>query len=99
MVDQQFNSAERRRNRIRQVAQGYAAAHEIISGALALGLLVGAGAWLDDRLGWSPVMVLVGSALGFLVAGVSFRQLLRRLDREAARDKQRKVVEREQQVS
>jgi F0F1-type ATP synthase assembly protein I len=84
-----FNDQDHRRKRVKQVAQAYRAAHEVVSGAMSLGLMVLAGYWLDRKYGWSPVLTVCGALLGFVVAGLSFRQLLRRLDRESARNKQR----------
>jgi F0F1-type ATP synthase assembly protein I len=77
----------RRNSRAAQVAQAYRLAHEVVSAALALGLLVWGGVWLDEKSGWSPALTICGACLGFVVAGASLRQLLRRLDQEAARKK------------
>ena len=83
-------SDQRRRSQASQIAQAYRTAHEIFSAALALGLFVGTGYWLDSKLGWSPALTICGACLGFVVAGVSLRVILRRLDREAAKEKARK---------
>ncbi len=90
-------SDQRRRSQTSQIAQGYRTAHEILSAALALGLFVGAGYWLDRKVGWSPVLTICGACLGFVVAGVSLRALLRRLDQESARKKAQKPGNRESQ--
>lgn len=81
---------QRRRSMASQIAQGYRTAHEVLSAALSLGLLIGAGYWLDRKVGWTPVLTICGAGLGFVVAGASLRVLLRRLDQEAAREKARK---------
>lgn len=70
-----------------QIAQAYRQAHEIVSAALTLALLAGGGAWLDHRYGISPILTVCGAIVGCAMAGLSLRQLLRRLDREAARRK------------
>ncbi len=77
----------RRARRAGQVAQAYRLAHEVVSAALALGFLVWGGYWLDEKSGWSPALTVCGACLGFVLAGASLRQLLRRLDQEAARKK------------
>jgi len=89
MSDGSSRSGQRRRSQVSQIAQAYRTAHEILSAALGLGLLVGAGYWLDIKLGWSPAMTISGACLGFVVAGVSLRALLRRLDQES-KEKKRK---------
>ena len=72
-----------------QIAQAYRTAHEILSAAIALGLLVWAGYWLDSKLGWTPALTICGACLGFVVAGVSLRALLRRLDQESKKKKRK----------
>ena len=83
-------SRQPRKSQTSQIAQAYRTAHEILSAALALGLLVGAGYWLDRKVGWAPALTICGACLGFVVAGVSLRALLRRLDQESARKKAQK---------
>lgn len=77
----------RRKSAAAQIAQGYRTAHEILSAALSMGLLTGGGYWLDQKVGWTPVLTICGAVLGFVVAGVSLRALLRRLDHESAEEK------------
>jgi len=89
------NDVDRRRKKVAQIAQAYRAAHEVVSGAMSLGLMVLGGYWLDRRYGLSPVLTICGAVLGFVVAGVSFRQLLRRLDHESAKKKQKPPDQRE----
>lgn len=89
------NDQDRRRKRVQQIAQAYRAAHEVVSGAMSLGLMVLAGYWLDRKYGWSPVLTICGAVVGFVVAGFSFSQLLRRLDQDAAGEKQRRTESRE----
>ena len=93
--DRMPNEADRRRSRTGQIAQAYQTANEVVSGAMALGLLAGGGAWLDHRYGWSPVLTLTGAILGTVFAGASLRQLMRRLDQENARAKRRCAEDRE----
>jgi hypothetical protein len=38
-------------------------------------LFIGGGAWLDNKLGWTPWLLFVGIALGLLTAGGLFYQL------------------------
>ena len=90
-------SNQRRRSQTSQIAQAYRTAHEILSAALALGLFVGAGYWLDHKVGWAPLLTICGACFGFVVAGVSLRALLRRLDQESARKKAQKPDGRESQ--
>ena len=62
---------------------------------MSLGLLILAGFWLDKKYSWSPVLTICGACLGLVVAGVSLRQLLRRLDRESAELKRKAAKARE----
>lgn len=87
--------SNRRRKKVAQIAQAYRAAHEVVSGAMSLGLMVLAGFWLDRRYGLSPVFTICGSLLGFVVAGISFYQLVQRLDQESAKKKQKPADDRE----
>ena len=86
-----------RRSQASQIAQGYRTAHEILSAAIALGLLAAAGYWLDLKLGWTPALTVCGACLGFVFAGVSLRVLLRRLDQES-KEKKRKSGFEESQI-
>ena len=87
MSDRRTEQKRRRRNAVQQIAQGYRTAHEVLSAALSLGLMIGAGYWLDQKMGWSPVLTICGACFGFVVAGVSLRALLRRLDQETRAQK------------
>ena len=78
-----------RRRRAEQIAQAYRAAHEVISAAASIGVMAFGGFWLDRRFGFTPVLLICGTCLGFLMAGLSLRQLMRRLDRESAESKRR----------
>ena len=89
MSDGSSGATQRRRSQVSQIAQAYRTAHEILSAALALGLLAGAGYWLDSKMGWTPALTICGACLGFVVAGVSMRVLLRRLDQESKKKKRR----------
>ncbi|MDA1232320.1 MAG: AtpZ/AtpI family protein [Planctomycetota bacterium] len=97
MSDQNSRSGQRRSSQASQIAQAYRTAHEVLSAALAMGLFVGAGYWLDVRIGWKPVLTICGACVGFVVAGVSLRTLLRRLDQESARKKAQKQSDRKSQ--
>jgi F0F1-type ATP synthase assembly protein I len=88
-------SEKQRRSRASQIAQAYRAAHEVVSAAMSVGLLVLGGFWLDRKYAWTPVLTVCGALLGFFLAGVSLRQLLRRLDYESARKKQKPSESRE----
>lgn len=85
-------------NRTSQIAQAYRAANEVVSAALSLALMVGIGFWLDRRLGWNPVLTVSGAGLGFAMAGLSLRRLLRRLDRETETRKRQAAENRESSV-
>lgn len=95
MSSGQPNQSERRRSRSSQVAEAYRTAHEVVSAAISLGLLIFAGYWLDAEYGWSPLLTICGACLGLVVAGVSLGQLLRRLDRESAELKRKAAKARE----
>ncbi|MEJ7591462.1 MAG: hypothetical protein WKF77_07925 [Planctomycetaceae bacterium] len=89
MSDGSSGSSQRRRSQTSQIAQAYRTAHEILSAALGLGVLTGGGYWLDSKLGWTPALTICGACLGFVVAGVSLRVLLRRLDQESKKKKRK----------
>ena len=90
MTNQDSTPSPRRSSAAVQIAQAYRTAHEVLSAAMSMGLLVGAGYWADRETGWSPGFTIFGACLGFVVAGASLRALLRRLDQESGRDKKRK---------
>ena len=92
LPSQSSDQEKRRRSRVTQVAQAYRAAHEVVSAAMSLGLLVLGGFWLDKRYECGPLFVISGAVLGFIVAGASLRQLLKRLDQESARNKLKSSV-------
>ena len=96
MSDGSPGSQQRRRSQASQIAQAYHTAHEILSAAIGLGVLAGGGYWLDSKLGWTPALTICGACLGFVVAGVSLRALLRRLDQESKK-KRRKSGDEETQ--
>lgn len=79
-----------RRNRVRQIAQAYRTAHEIVSAAAFAGILIFGGHWLDTKYGVSPWATVAGAFLGFLLAGLSLRQLLLRLDRELSSERRKR---------
>ena len=78
-----------RRRRAEQIAQAYRTVHEVVSAAASIGVMAFGGLWLDRKFGLSPVLLICGACLGFLMAGLSLRQLLRRLDRDSAARKKR----------
>lgn len=78
-----------RKRRAEQIAQAYRTVHEVVSAAASIGVMAFGGFWLDRKFGLSPVLLICGTCLGFLMAGLSLRQLMRRLDREAASGKKR----------
>lgn len=83
---QKLTSSQRRTS---QIAQAYRNAHEIVSASIGLALLAGGGYLLDRRWGWTPVLTICGSCLGFLTASISLRRLLQRLDRESRQARER----------
>lgn len=88
-----------RRRQTGQIAQAYRVAHESASAAASLGLMTYGGYWLDQRFGWRPLLTICGACLGFLIAGMSLRQLLRRLDREDLKRRQKASGEDRQKAS
>lgn len=89
MTDGSPGSSQRRKSQASQIAQAYRTAHEILSPAIGLGVLAGGGYWLDSKLGWTPALTICGACLGFVVAGVSLRALLRRLDQESKKKRRK----------
>ncbi|MFN8709700.1 MAG: AtpZ/AtpI family protein [Planctomyces sp.] len=73
------------RRRISEIAEAHRTANDVVSSALGIALFAGGGYYLDSRFGWSPVLTIVGAVFGFVSAGFSLRNLLRRLDGEARR--------------
>ena len=89
---------QQRQSRASQVAQAYRTAHEVVSGAVSMAVMTGGGFWLDRKFGFSPVLTICGATLGFVVAGVSLKTLLQRLDQESAKKrKTQKPTEEENQ--
>jgi F0F1-type ATP synthase assembly protein I len=97
MSDGSSGSRQRRKSNASQIAQAYRTAHEIISAAVAMSVMVGGGYWLDHKFGWTPAMTVCGACLGFVAAGASLRVLLRRLDQESARKRADDLKKRESQ--
>jgi len=85
MPHRKSETSEQRQSRASQVAQAYRTAHEVVSGAISMAVMTGGGYWLDRKYGFSPVLTICGASLGFVVAGVSLKALLQRLDHESAR--------------
>lgn len=84
--------------RVSQIAQAYRAANEVVSAAISLALMAGGGYWLDQRLGWTPVLTICGACLGFAMAGLALRRLLQRLDRETEKSQRQAAENRETSV-
>ena len=89
MSERRSGSSEQRKSATSQMAQAYRTAHEIISAAMSMVVMVGCGYWLDTKFGWIPVLTICGACLGIVAAGALLRILLRRLDRESALKKRR----------
>lgn len=87
MPQRKSETTQQRQSRASQVAQAYRTAHEVVSGAVSMAVMTGGGYWLDRKFGFSPVLTICGACLGFVVAGVSLRALLRRLDQESGRNR------------
>lgn len=87
MPQRKSETSQHRQLRASQLAQAYRTAHEVVSGALSLAVMTGGGYWLDKRFGVSPVLTICGASLGFVVAGVSLKTLLQRLDQESAKNR------------
>ena len=60
--------------RVLRDAAPYLGLGTTLAGSVLLGL--GAGYWLDSRLGTRPVFFLVGAVLGMLAAGLHFYRAL-----------------------
>lgn len=86
MTQRKSETSQQRNSRTSQVAQAYRTAHEVISGAVSMAVMTGGGYWLDRKYDLSPVLTICGATLGFVVAGVSLRALLQRLDQESAKN-------------
>ena len=97
MSERRSGSSEQRKSATSQMAQAYRTAHEIISAAMSMVVMVGCGYWLDTKFGWIPVLTICGACLGFIAAGASLRVLLRRLDQESALKKKRTSGKKETQ--
>ena len=85
MPQRKSETSQQRQSRAAQVAQAYRTAHEVVSGAISMAVMAGGGYWLDRKFDLSPVLTICGATLGFVVAGVSLKALLQRLDQESAR--------------
>jgi F0F1-type ATP synthase assembly protein I len=98
MPQRKSETPQQRQSRASQIAQAYRTAHEVVSGAISMAVMTGGGYWLDRKFGFSPVLTICGATLGFVVAGVSLRTLLQRLDQESARKrKSQKSIHQENQ--
>lgn len=83
MSERKSRTVPTRSSSAAQIAQAYRTAHEVISAAMSMVVLVGIGYWLDLKSGWSPVLTVFGACLGFIAAAASLKVLLQRLDRES----------------
>lgn len=79
MVDDR--TSERRRV-TSSIAQAYRESHEVMSAALSVAASVGGGYWLDQRFGTVPFLTVCGLVVGCLMAVISLRRLLGRLDKQ-----------------
>lgn len=99
MSEERSGVGSRRKPVASQVADAYRTAHEIISAAMSMVVMVGGGYWLDRKFGWTPALTVCGACLGFVAAGVSLKVLLRRLDQESSRRRDDDLKKRESQSS
>ncbi|GEM_PF-3196794 len=72
-----------RRRRTSSIAQAYRDSHEVMSIVLSIAVFAGVGYWLDSGYSWTPVLTICGLVIGCLLAAVSLRQLLVKLDRRS----------------
>ncbi|MCP4175500.1 MAG: AtpZ/AtpI family protein [Fuerstiella sp.] len=79
------DSASRRRRRTAAIAQAYRDSHEIMSAAMSIAIFAGGGYWLDTRYGCKPALTICGACLGSVMAVLSIRRLLTRLDQQFRR--------------
>ena len=80
MVD---DRTSKRRKSTSGIAQAYRDSHEVMSIVLSIAVFVGGGFWLDSKYGWTPVMTICGLVIGCLLAAVSLKQFLQKLDQRS----------------
>ena len=83
MVD---DRTSHRRRGTSSIAQAYRDSHEVMSIVFSVAVFAGGGYWLDSRYSWTPVLTICGLIIGCLLAAVSLRQLLKKLDSRSSRD-------------
>lgn len=90
MANQSGGGKRDRRAVERSIGESYRTAHELLSASLWAGLLTYGGYWLDRRYGCLPLLTICGGLLGAVSAVLAVRQVLRRMDEQAAREKARR---------
>lgn len=90
MVDDR--SSERHRV-TSSIGQAYRESHEVMSAALSVAVSAGGGYWLDQQYGTGPVLMICGLFVGCLMAVISLRRLLMRLDQQNQRYKDRSSIQ------
>ncbi|MEO2016898.1 MAG: AtpZ/AtpI family protein [Fuerstiella sp.] len=89
------DSTSRRRRHTAAMAQAYRDSHEIMSAAMSIAIFAGGGYWLDMRYGWKPALTICGACLGCVMAVLSVRRLLVRLDKQSKRGRGQQADNRE----
>jgi len=90
MAAQSGGRKQDRREVERSIGESYRTAHELLSASLWAGLLTYGGYWLDGRYGCLPLLTICGGLLGTASAVLAVRQVVRRLEEQAAREKTRR---------
>jgi len=90
MAAQSGGGKQDRREVERSIGESYRTAHELLSASLWAGLLTYGGYWLDGRYGCLPLLTICGGLLGTASAVLAVRQVVRRLEEQAAREKTRR---------
>ncbi|MFY9252880.1 MAG: AtpZ/AtpI family protein [Fuerstiella sp.] len=80
MVD---DRTSQRRRSTSGIAQAYRDSHEVMSIVLSIAVFAGGGFWLDSKYRWTPVLTICGLVVGCLLAAVSLKQFLLKLDRRS----------------
>ncbi len=77
------NDPQSRQKSASQIAASYQIAHELLTHAIVIGLLVWGGYWADGKLGCSPLLIICGACLGFVAAAQAIRQIVVRIEQES----------------
>lgn len=96
MAGQSGGGRRDRREVERSIGESYRTAHELLSASLWAGLLTYGGYWLDERYGCLPLLTVCGGLLGTVSAVLAVRQVVRRMEEQAAREQAARETARRQ---